>query len=64
MPFHKIPFGGDVESCTRVHNAFATKELQQYRYYTTQLFIGQPGPSYHQFLEKLETVAIVHPDGR
>ncbi len=50
MPFHKIPFGGDVESCTRVHNAFATKELQQYRYYTTQLFIGQPGPSYHQFL--------------
>jgi len=42
MPFHKIPFGGDVESCTRVHNAFATKELQQYRYYTTNLFIGQP----------------------
>jgi len=41
MPFHKIPFGGDVESCTRVHNAFATKELQQYRYYTTQLFMCQ-----------------------
>jgi len=38
------------ENRTPVHNAFATKELQQYRYYTTQLFTGQPGPSYHQFL--------------
>ncbi len=33
MPFHKIPFGGDAGNRTRVHNAFATKELQQYLYY-------------------------------
>lgn len=42
---HKNPFGGDAGNRTRVHNAFATKELQQYRYYTTQLFIGQPLPT-------------------
>ena len=59
-----ICFGGPFGYCPRVRSAFTLKELQQYRYYTTQLFIGQPGPSYHQFLEKLETVAIVHPDGR
>ena len=39
---YPIHFGGDAGLCPRVHNAFATKELQQYRYYTTQLFIGQP----------------------
>ena len=37
---YPIHFGGDVGDRTRVHNAFATKELQQYRYYTTYLFIG------------------------
>jgi hypothetical protein len=42
-----IHLGGDVESCTRVHNAFATKELQQYRYYTTHLFMCQPDPTHH-----------------
>ena len=33
---HKNPFGGDAGNRTRVHNAFATKELQQYQYYTTK----------------------------
>ena len=43
----QCPFGGGAGSRTRVHSAFTWKELQQYRYYTIHLFIGQPGPSYH-----------------
>jgi len=38
---YPICFGGPGENRTPVHNAFATKELQQYRYYTTHLFICQ-----------------------
>ena len=49
---HKNPFGGDAGNRTRVHNAFATKELQQYRYYTTHLFMCQPDPTHHHVLTK------------
>ena len=38
------------ENRTPVHNAFATKELQQYRYYTTHLFMCQPDPTHHHVL--------------
>ena len=56
MPFHKIPFGGDVESCTRVHSVFTWKELQQYRYYATHIFMCQPDPSYHHVLRTWKLV--------
>ena len=39
---HKSPFGGDAGNRTRVHNAFATKELQQYLYYILIKFLRQP----------------------
>jgi len=42
MPFHKIPFGGDAGDRTRVHDAFTTKELQQYLYYILIGFWCQP----------------------
>ena len=56
MPFHKIPFGGDAGNRTRVHSAFTWKELQQYRYYTTHLFMCQSEPTHHQFLRNWKLV--------
>jgi hypothetical protein len=47
---YPIHFGGDAGLCPRVHNAFATKELQQYRYYTTHLFMCQLDPTHHHVL--------------
>ena len=53
---HKNPFGGDAGLCPQVHNAFATKELQQYRYYTTHLFMCQPWPVLPPRFENVETI--------
>jgi hypothetical protein len=43
----RIYFGGPGENRTPVHSAFTWKELQQYRYYTTHLFMCQLEPTHH-----------------